>query len=61
MADQPVICPLLSTSKHLSDIMGVNNGAVLCQEEECAWWDAGHNRCITKALLLAFSLYIDTE
>lgn len=50
MAELTKICPILSTSSKMSDLVGVNNGAVLCQSEECAWWCEWSNRCALAAI-----------
>jgi hypothetical protein len=44
------ICPVLSTAKHLSETMGINNGLVLCEKEACAWYDINNKSCILNAL-----------
>lgn len=43
------ICPILSTSKHLSEIMGTNSGLVLCEGEECGLWDESNKCCSMNA------------
>jgi hypothetical protein len=43
-------CPLLSLSLPAIQHMGVNNNTVLCQEDECAWWDKQNECCIVHAL-----------
>lgn len=44
------ICPILSLSKYISEYMGTNNKLVLCQSEECEWWDSNNKCCIIHAL-----------
>ena len=50
MSENPKICPILSTAKHMSELIGCNNGAVLCQGEECAWWCEWSKCCALVAI-----------
>ena len=50
MSDSPKICPILSTAEHISKIIGCNNGAVQCQERECALWCEWTKCCALTAI-----------
>ena len=53
------ICPLLSLSKPASAYMGANNTLVLCQKEECAWWDKHNECCVVNALSCLANLMLN--
>lgn len=40
------ICPILSLAKHMSEVVGTNNGSVQCQWEECMFFNASRGICI---------------
>lgn len=48
--NQSVICPILSISTRISEIIGTNINTVLCQGNECAWWDKSNKCCIIHGL-----------
>jgi hypothetical protein len=50
------ICPILSSAKHISEYMGINNNLVLCQQEQCEWFDKQNKCCIVNALSCLVSI-----
>lgn len=43
-------CPILSTSKLLSENNGICGGLVLCEKDKCEWWCKVNKCCIVHSL-----------